>query len=217
MIDLTKTNPIDVLQNVPSIVQAVPASSIEELATFLMEIKGASFVTFLAETELPKMRKTGNPFVGATKLAVVNGTINFFYDKAVLRRLEAEGKGPEAFERGESWHVPEKRSDGTLTPFALHKKTGERYLRLMPGKTLSKAYVLNGEQVPTDEIERFIPAPFFPSNQGLDKPVQFRVWKLAGIHAMNTEGRSFRIGWANTSGAGAERLPSFFCGYAVSK
>jgi len=74
--------------------------------------KGATFITFVAQTE-PKMTRTGNPFVkGKGKTAIVdvvktariNAQVNFWYDTAVLRELAKEGKSPSDFKKGESWH-----------------------------------------------------------------------------------------------------------------
>ena len=56
----------------------MPTLSKSELVDHLMGLRGAKFTTIVAETD-PRMRKTGNPYVGATKISRVNGVVNWIY------------------------------------------------------------------------------------------------------------------------------------------
>ena len=50
----------------------MPTITKNQLVDRLMNLRGAKFTTIVAETD-PRMLKTGNPFVGATKISRVNG------------------------------------------------------------------------------------------------------------------------------------------------
>ena len=59
----------------------------QELLSALKLHRGCSIVSFDAET-IPAMRKTGNPFLGARKLAHVNGMIGFVWEHSVQRHID---------------------------------------------------------------------------------------------------------------------------------
>ena len=155
----------------------------QELVNMLSSERGATFITFVAETE-PKMRKTGNPFNGrVVKVAKVNGMVNFHYDKAVERRLEKEGKDVADFQRGTSWHEPVIRADGTLTPFCQHKTKGDWYLRFMLcGNAIESEYrYIDGTIIDTAEIIPWLTKSKPYTNQGTDEPVKILTYKIGGI------------------------------------
>lgn len=150
----------------------------------LQSVRGARVIGLTTVTE-PRMRKTGNPYVGKVfKVSRYAAMVNFHYDAGVLRRLSKEGKSPDDFRKGESWHEPIITDDGKLTPFCQHKQTREVYLRLM--------YV-NGRSRFIDESGRFFPerliAPFLQEssgykNQGLEKPLVFLTLKLENVRSI---------------------------------
>ena len=165
----------------------------DELVKVLETQRGATFISFLVETDA-KMRKTGNPYLGAKKVAKVHGMLNFLYDEAVQRRLEKEGKPADSFRKGESWHEIVTREDGTLTPFCRHKETGELYLRFMHQNTLDAIYVdVNGNRISVDEITPFLQKPSGYGNQGLDNPVRILTYKLSGIREITLNGTTYQI------------------------
>ena len=88
----------------------MPALSKSELVDHLMGLRGAKFTTIVAETD-PRMRKTGNPYVGATKISRVNGVVNWIYQNAVNNQRCRENQ---PLDQGEVEHFePEPRKWGT--------------------------------------------------------------------------------------------------------
>lgn len=168
--------------------------TIDDMVTKLFDVKGSQFVSIVTET-VPKMRKTGNPYAEtAVKVNKYRGIVNFHYDEGVLRRLAKEGKSPDDFKRGESWHEPVLH-DGKLTPFCRHKKTDKLYLRFMYQGADEPTYFNRetGLQIPTDALAPFLPEREAYGNQGLDDPLKFLVFGLDSILAINVAGESLRV------------------------
>ena len=172
--------------------QAVVVSGIN-LFNILCQLKGANFITLVAETE-PKMRKTGNPYANdIIKTAKINGQINFHYDKAVLNRLAKEGKDESSFRQGESWHQPVIRPDGTLTPFCQHKTKGSYYLRFrLLGRIDATFATKDGRPVNETEIDAFLQKSDY-SNQGCDDPIIFLTYGLDSIKQMTINGVTYMV------------------------
>ena len=173
---------------------AVVISS-REMVEMLSAHKGATFATIIVETE-PKLKKTGNPFVGVTKMAKVNICLNFQYEAGVLRRLAKEGKSEEDFKRGESWHTPVLNADGGLTPFCQHKTNGKIYLRSMLVNPFGHQYFdANGNELTDEQVNPFLPAKSDYSNQGLteSEPLRFLVYGLDGIKSITFGGTTYLI------------------------
>ncbi len=163
------------------------------LISGLMEQKGSKFITIVTETE-PRMRKTGNPFVGATKVSRVNGRINANYDNNVLARLAKEGKDASEFTRGESWHEAITRADGSMTPFCAHKKTGAIYLRFVLENAIDSHYFdATGVEIDKAAINPFLYESNY-SNQGLgDNPVMFLVYSMESVKALTIDGMTYLV------------------------
>jgi hypothetical protein len=165
-----------------------------ELVNLLLGLKGATFITIYAETDA-RLRKTGNPVGPCLKRNVVNAQVNFHYDEAVLRQLAKEGKGPEEFERGESWHEPYK-PEGRLTPLCVKKGEKEPgYLRVRHLLTVGEPeYVTaDGVPVPVEAIKPFLPAVNQYKNQGVDSPIKFVTYGLANIRAITVQGEELLV------------------------
>ena len=164
-----------------------------QMFNLLAAERGATFITFVAHTS-PKMRKTNNPWANnAVKIAKVNGQVNFHYDAAVLRALAKEGKSETDFQKGESWHEPVKRPDGTLTPFCQHKTKGTYYLRFrLIGSVDSRYETLDGQPIDANEIDPFLQKSDY-SNQGLDDPIKFLVYGLENIKQLTLNGVNYLI------------------------
>ena len=167
-----------------------------ELVNLLMEQRGSTFVSIVAKTE-PKMRKTGNPHAGnCFKVNKISCQINFIYDGAVLRQLAKEGKSPEDFKSGESWHEPVLRADGTLTPFARHKQNGKLYIRARHLATIGDPVYEDstGKAIPTSEIEPFLPnRDNAYANQGTEETIRFVIYGLDTIQQITMDGVTYQI------------------------
>jgi len=87
----------------------VMVKSDEEMANILMAQKGSTMAEVAAITE-PKMRKTGNPYIGhVIKVSTINIGLGGDYEKAVARQMEKEGKKGE-FQAKPNWHIGWKGS-----------------------------------------------------------------------------------------------------------
>lgn len=176
-------------------VGTLPVSSPKEAEIFaiLAETKGAKIVSFTARTDA-RLKKTGNPYKGVVKVQRVNALVNFHYDAGVLRRLEKEGKSPDDFKKGTSWHVPVLGKDGELTPFCQHPKTGEYYLRICCLKRLEATYEdQDGVVLTREQIAEWLPAANGYENQGLDDPLVFLTFKLSGIEQLTVDGVTHHV------------------------
>lgn len=166
--------------------------TLRELESHLLEIKGAKVVGLITLTE-PKMRKTGNPYMGTMKLADRNVMLNFQYDAAVRRQLEREGKDPDSFVGGSSWHVPMLMGD-RLTPLCMHKDDANRhYLRCLDrGLNMAEFVAPTGETVPSAALDPFIQKSTY-ANQGLDDPKRFMCPAVDNIMAVTDSGITYFV------------------------
>ncbi len=164
-----------------------------ELIAKLSAIRGAKAIGLLTETDA-RLLKTGNPYGQVNRVSRVNVQVNFHYDANVLKRLAAEGKDESEFRRGESWHVPILTEDGTLTPFCQNPKTGELYLRVQVlGRGETRYFTEEGKEVHEGEIEPWLPKGRKYENQGLDNPLEFKVYKLSSILEIALDGERYTI------------------------
>lgn len=168
--------------------------SILELIAFFLGLRGATFATFAVETDA-RAKKRGNPYGAIRKRSVVNGQLNFHYDKAVIRRLEKEGKAGE-FEAGSSWHTPVIREDGTLTPLAAKKGESEaKYVRfrLLAQVAGPEYFDLEGHRLEKEQVEEFLPPRTTYANQGTEEPVVFLTYGLDSILEVTAEGETLVV------------------------
>lgn len=164
-----------------------------EFVSLLLAKRGATILTFTAKTDA-RLKKTGCPFKGVKKLATVNALVNFHYDEGVLRRLAKEGRSPDEFRRGESWHVPIIRGDDTLTPFCQHKTQGGLYLRVLALKTLEESYETEDGQVLTRaDVDAWLPKDCGYENQGLDAPLVFKTYAVQNIQTITLDGQVYHV------------------------
>jgi hypothetical protein len=166
-----------------------------KLVDRLLELRGATFITVTVTTDA-RAKKTGNPYGKVLKTTTINCQVNFHYDRAVLARLEKEGKNESEFERGESWHEPFK-VDGKLTPLAVKKgETVPGYLRLRHLLTIGEpiyTQAIGGTEVSAELIKPFLPAPSTYSNQGTDDPVRFLTYSLESIKFIRLSGEEYFV------------------------
>lgn len=165
------------------------------LVNLLTEIRGSTFITIMTKT-VPDMKLKGNPYRGnCFKIATLNGQVNFFYDEAVLRRLEKEGKDSSSFHKGESWHEAVCRPDGTLTPLCRHKETGEYYLRFRCIQNVSEARYITakGKRCNMRKLKPFLRPASTYENQGCDDPIRILVYKLENILQITINGISYQL------------------------
>lgn len=155
-----------------------------DLVNLLKSRKSAFFVTIEAETE-PSMRKTGNPFLGTKKKSVVNGLANFIYENSVNRQRKREGLEPDFEAEPRRWGT---RLRGT--PLVEHN--GRYYLELKVEKTQNPTYWFDGKEIKKEELEAFM-SEHSEGNQGVEKPVVLRDYKLENIRKVRMDGQEYEI------------------------
>ena len=128
------------------------------------------FVSMVTETEV-KMRKTGNPFVGAVKRSRRNGLVNINFVTAVEKRLkELTGKATE-YVAGSTWYEHTMTEDGRPLPLCVHKKDNRKfYIQYFPHRTLGRnEYFLNGRRLTETEVSQ-MKTFITPDNRAEHKP-----------------------------------------------
>lgn len=173
--------------------------SIDQLVQVLLAIRGAQPITFTARTDAGALAKdklkNPNPHPRPVwKTATVNGMVNFLYDRGVLRRLKSEGKSVDAFRSGSSWHLPVV-VDGRLTPLCTARTEGKRdyYLRVMCLGLIGDPtyHDADGRPVAEADIEPYLRDRTDYANQGLDQPLVFKTYRLAGIRSLTLQGQTY--------------------------
>ena len=158
-----------------------------ELMSVLTFRKGAFPIVFVAHTE-PRMRKTGNPFVGnVVKVSQVNAIINHNYENSVNNQQRREG--------GEGTFEAEKRTWGTRipgTPLVEHK--GQYYLSCKVNGARRRFERLDGTPVADTEIAPFLQERADNSErQGVESEVIVADYKLSAIKHISINGEQFAI------------------------
>jgi len=180
--------------------------STDDFVKMLMLERGANIISFTHCTTMSKSGKmvqkdrkdktVKNPYWGdCFKTQDANGMINFHYDAGVLRRLEKEGKTADDFKKGESWHEPVIRADGTLTPLC-RKKSDPRqcYLRFMLNASNNVRYhTADGRKIETEDVSPYLAKRSDYANQGLDKPLIFQVWGIDDITHVTINKQRYQI------------------------
>lgn len=153
-----------------------------DLKALVEGIRGSTFVTIRTRTT-PKMRKTNNPYHGHVfSVARYNVELNFWLGKAVRKQLAIEGKDPESYVAGTTWHRAVLRADGTLTPFRAHKDTGELYLWVRILRKLEGHFEDDaGREVDAAILEPFIQRNENYSRQGTEKKIPVITLKFSSV------------------------------------
>lgn len=162
-----------------------------ELVLKLQAKRGATFATIVAETD-PKLRKTGNPYSGVTKVSRVNVTLNFVYENAVNRQREREGNDEQFEAEPRAWGVRIQRADGTLTPIVEHK--GKYYIEAKVERSLGYEYMWNGEPIEEERIREFLPKRSPSSGrQEVERPVIIRDYSVDSIKSITFDGEELQV------------------------
>ena len=168
-----------------------------DLVSVLSTRKGAFFATIVAETE-PAMRKTGNPFVGATKISSVNGLLNWIYQNSVNNQrarenqpLDAQGEVEHFTPVSRKWGKRIVRQDGSVTPLVEHN--GQFYLELKIQKSLGHEYRLGSLTIDSKDIEPFLPQRTEGARQMVDNPVILRDYRIDNIRQITMDGTVYDV------------------------
>lgn len=138
-----------------------------------------------------RARKTGNPFAAVAKLSVVNGFTGFDYEASVNRQLGREEKETDFSASARSW--------GTVVSPTLVENKGEYYLRLKIESTRKPVYLTKRTPAnPWLVTAKETVAPYLPpvnhaTNQGTEKEIVYRNYKLSGLVSVSMNGEKYRI------------------------
>jgi len=158
-----------------------------EFKSALLERKGATFITIVAETD-PRLNKRGNPYSGRViKRSRVNGAINWIYGNGVNRQRIREGLEPDFTAHPRKWG---ERIKGT--PFVEHK--GRTYLELKVERVLGTEYLLDGKPIDRSLIEEWLPKRKSESGrQEVEKAVILRDYELVNIRVVTFDGITIQV------------------------
>jgi hypothetical protein len=164
--------------------------SLERLRALLLAVNHAMPLNITAMVDA-RARKTNNPFYSVAKLSVVNGFTGFDYETSVNRQRTREDSTPDFAAQARAW--------GTVVSPALVENKGEYYLRLKVERTKKPVYLTRKTEVspwlitPKSKVEAFLPAPSTAVNQGLEKEVVYRNYKLSNLVSLSMGGEQYRI------------------------
>lgn len=164
---------------------------VSALMDVLGDVRGAKIVSIVTSTD-PKLKKTGNPYTNVRKVSRFTGQIGFDYENAVNNQREREGVLTD-FQSQSSYARPVFRLDGTFTPFAEHKVSGKRYLRIRPLSHGETKYVDNntGQEISKETLKPWLPVKTASATQGTEKEVAFRLFELDSIKSVGLDGKNF--------------------------
>ena len=155
-----------------------------ELIEKLNAIKGTTFIS-LDMVTAPRMRKTGNPYMGATKTVSLSGAFNFDYENSVNNQLEREGKEANFESQGRAWG----QREGNLIE---HK--GVHYVQLKVQGSSEPVFRYEGKEISKDVLEPFLQESHKPHTQeSLEKEVVVRDVKLDNIKAIRVAGEELLV------------------------
>jgi len=167
----------------------------KEMIEIIKTVRGSTFFKFVAETVVD-MRKTGNPFVGATKVSTVAAQLGCDYETKVNNQLGREDKAMEFVVSPSPWqlHTDNKH-------FLTDKKTQSKlYLVVFPLKKSDERiaaeptkYFFNGKEIERALLEEFFPKPSVPKNQGVENPVIYRSYGFDSFKSMTLMGTEYEI------------------------
>ncbi len=188
----------------------------EDFRGILFNVRGASMVSIVAETE-PKL--TGGKkctFAGVKKISMVNGAINWNYQNAVNKQREKEDQPlnddgsienfvPHPRKWGMRLHTISENGNKRLLPLVAHnfelsnEIVSERQLLEIPVECLyleyrpissEYKYYLNGKEVDKAEVNKYLP-PSSPGRQGVENQIILRDYKLNSIQQIVMKGEVY--------------------------
>lgn len=124
--------------------------------------------------------------------------MGYDYDSVVVHRLEKEGKDEDAFQKGSSWHCPAFDDTTIIRKNKRDEKgSGPLYVAVncIANNPPRVRYVdiHFGSEVDKGRLAEFLKKKDPPKNQGLDNPVEHRVFKIEGIESLTCNGVTYNI------------------------
>jgi hypothetical protein len=121
--------------------------------------------------------------------------VGYEYAALVEGRLEKDGKCPEDYIPGISWHMPYNGS--TVIRVNKNNPDGAKYVfvALIANNPARAEYRSGNTLIPTDELKEFLKLEYEAKNQGLEKERQIKVitLKLESITRLAADGAEYII------------------------
>ena len=156
----------------------------KELIEKMNTVKGATILSVDVLTA-PRMRKTDNPYMGATKVVTLSGITNFDYQNSVNNQLVREGKEPEFVSQKRTWGERQEN-------WIVHN--GNYYLQLKVQGSSTPVYRFNDEVIEKDVLQPFLQEPHKPHTQDtLEAEVVVRDIKLENIRCIRAFGEEYLV------------------------
>lgn len=156
----------------------------QELIERINNVKGTTIVSIDIESE-PRMRKTDNPYIGATKSVTLSGVVNFSYENAVNNQLEREDKERNFKSQERAWGT----YDGN---WITHK--GSHYLQIKVQASSDPIYMFDGNEIDKNTIKDFLyESKKAHTQEELDKEVVIRDVKIDNIKKIRAFGDEYII------------------------
>ena len=167
-----------------------------ELAETIKTVKGSTIVKFVAETEV-RMNKKNNPYLGATKIATVQGSLGWNYENVVNNQLGREEKELDFVAQ-----PPKGKLHTDNKHFLTDEKTGTKsYLVVfpLPKSEERKAeeptvYHYKGQVIDVELLKPFMVKSYKPQSQGTDTAIIYRTYGFENIQSMRLLGEDYVIG-----------------------
>lgn len=159
-----------------------------QLVNEIRKVITSTAISIDVETEV-RMRKTDNPYFGATKRNRVAGLIGFDYENSVNNQLGREEKTMDFVAQEHKWAKPTD-SRNLLT----NEASTKLYLRLKVQSASHPVYSFNGREISKDLLVPFIPITKKPNTQAnLDKEIIVRTYDMDNIKSVRMLGDEFVV------------------------
>ncbi len=156
----------------------------EQLINLIDTINGTTFVSIDIVSE-PKMRKTGNPYLGTTKAVTLSGAINYDYQNSVNNQLEREDKDRDFTSQKRSWG---EHTGNWIT----HK--GQHYLPIKVQGASDPIYILEGNEIEKDKLAPFLYKSNKPHTQEkLEEEITVRDVKISSIRVIRIKNEELLV------------------------
>lgn len=170
-----------------------------ELAEKIKTVTGSTIVKMVSHTEV-RMNKTANPYLGATKVSTINGSLGWNYENVVNNQLERENK-----EREFSAQPPKGKLHTDCKHFLIDEKTGTKtYLVIFPlpkseERKLEEPtrYFFKGKEIDKEVLTPFLVKSYKPQSQGTDKAIIYRTYNFDNIVSMRLLSEDYIVGFGN--------------------